>query len=590
MGRGRKPSAINELEGDPGKRSTLTPRPVLSLNQSALDSHDEWVRLVTGPDPPRIENPPAQVAGYDPLRDSADCCWDGAAAWKVVNFFPMCLQHTKAFDGPFILEQWQSDLLATLFGWKRANGTRRYREAFIAVPRKNGKTNLLAGLGIYLLEFDDVRGPEVYCAAYSREQASLLFDSSATMVQSNPRLNSQLKVIPSTKRIVSQRAWGFMRAIPAEAGSSHGFSASSVLFDELHTQTNHDLYDVLKTSMGARAKAAAKEGNGGPLFLSITTAGHDRNSLCWEVWQRAKRVRDGVDKDPYFLPVIYEIAEDADWRDESVWSAVNPNLDVSTSLEHLREEYQQANDSPNYENRFRNWYLNEWTQQAIRWLPMSDWDACAVALPQLDGEPCWCGLDMSTVKDVTAFVMAFPLGERVAIVPHFWIPEATAEQAERTDRVPYRRWSREGMITLTPGRDVKQDFVRRDINELREKYAIQEIAADRWNAAQLLTELERDDGFTVVKHGQGIASMSDPSKALERLVISHNLIHGGHPILRWMAGNVAIEKDAAENIKPTKAESTGRIDGIVAAIMAVGRATTSLPAGSFYESNSLEMG
>lgn len=581
-----KPVELRLLQGNPGGRPVDVES--FTVDADRLSSHDEWVRQWSSEDPPTLD-PPVNVAGYDPLRNSDGCWWDGAAAWKVVEFFPRCLSHTKGFDGPFVLEQWQKDILATLFGWKRDNGTRRYREAFIAVPRKNGKTNLVAGLGVYLLEFDGVRGPEVYCAAYSRDQAALLFDTSAAMVQSNPRLAANLKLIGSTKRIVSERHWGFLRAIPAETGSSHGFSASAVLFDELHTQTKRDLYDVLKTSQGSRAKAADKTGQGGPMFISITTAGWDRNSICYDVWTHARQVRDGIIDDPHFLPVIYETSDDEDWQDEDLWKRVNPNYGVSISEDFLYEESQRAASSPAYENTFRNWYLNQWTEQSVRWISMADWDACADELPNLEGEACWSGLDLSTVKDVTAFVMAFPLDGKMAIIPHFWIPEETATKAGRTDRVPYRVWEKQGLITLTPGSTVKQDFVRRDINALREKYSIIEIAADRWNAEKLLTELERDDGFTVVKHGQGIASMTNPCKEFERHVLSHNLIHGGNPILRWMASNVSVEVDAAENIKPTKSESHGRIDGIVAAIMAVGRAAMSVRPSSFYETNELEL-
>jgi phage terminase large subunit-like protein len=505
-------------------------------------------------------DPPQLVAGYDPLRDASDCRWDAEAAQRVLDFFPACLSHTKGFQGTFRLEPWQRDILATLYGWKRQDGTRRYREAFIAVPRKNGKTTLCAGIGIYHLACDGEQGPEVYCAASSRDQATLLFDPAAQMVRNNIRMKDALAIHETVKRIVDHRSGGFFRAIPAEAASSHGFNASAVIFDELHTQPSRDLYDVLKTSTGARKQ---------PLFLSITTAGFDRHSICWEVWDYARKVRDGIIEDPFFLPILYEFPEGADWTDRNLWRDVNPNLGVSLSNEYLEEAFARAQAIAAYENTFRNLHLNQWVEQATRWFSMEKWDEGDREVDIPFGAECWCGLDLSATTDISAFVMVFPVGDEFRVLSHFWIPGEAARARERRDRVPYSQWINEGWITATAGDSVDYEVIRRDINQLKEQYNIRQIAIDRWNANQLAHQLQADQ-FDVGFFGQGYASMSSPAKFLEAVIADGHLVHGGNPVLRWMASNVAIETDAAGNIKPSKKASTERIDGIVAMVMGLG--------------------
>jgi phage terminase large subunit-like protein len=514
-----------------------------------------------------IPQPPTNIAGYDPLRTAGDCTWDGVEAARAVDFFPSMLRHVegKLAGKPFLLEPWQSEYIATLFGWKRPDGTRRYRESLGAIPRKNGKTTLAAGIALYCLVCDNEAGAQVYSAAYSRDQASLVFSPAAKMANASPLLSKRLKVIDSTKRITYQATGSFYRAIPAEAANSHGFNAHCVVFDELHTQRDRDLYDVLKSSMGARRQ---------PLFVSITTAGYDRHSICFEVWNHARQIRDGILDNPYFLPLIYEMTEEEDWQDEATWARVNPNLGVSISWEFLREQAQNAKDSPAYENTFRNLYCNQWVEQAVRWLSMEKWRLGNEEVPDLSGRECWGGLDLSTTTDVSALVLAFPRDEGgFYLVPHFWIPKENARQRAHRDGVPYQIWAQKGLIHLTDGDVVDFDVIRRDINELRERYNIQEIAIDRWNAAQLTTQLT-GDGVVVCPFGQGYASMSPAAKQFEKHVIEGTLQHSGNEVLAWMAANVAIERDAAGNIKPSKKVSTERIDGIVAAVMAVGRAAT----------------
>lgn len=512
-----------------------------------------------------LRRPPAAVAGYDPRRDSGDCVWDAAAARQAVDFFPKFLSHHKGQRGPFKLERWQKEIVGTLFGWKRSNGTRRYRESLIAVPRKNGKTHLGAGLALFLLLCDREPGAEVYSAAYSREQASLVYQAAVGMVRGSAALSEYCSIVDSGRKIFARQLDGRYTALPAESAAAHGYNPSAVIFDELHTQRTRDLYDVLKTGTGARRQ---------PLFVSITTAGFDRHSVCWELWQYARQVRDGIIKDPGFLPVLYEAGDDADWKSPTVWHRTNPNLGVSVSEEFLREECERAKSLPSYENTFRNLYLNQWTEQVERWLSLEAWARGNEALPDLSDKPAWAGLDLSATADLTALCLAWKRADGgYYLLPHFWIPGEALKRRVHRDRVPYDVWAKAGLITLQAGREsIDHDLLVRGVERLLKTHRCRQIAIDRWNADHVANCLSRD-GFDVVKFGQGFASMSGPTKLFEQAVIDGKIQHGGHEVLAWNAANVAVSRDAAENKKPDKAKSTERIDGIVAAIMAVGLAS-----------------
>jgi phage terminase large subunit-like protein len=516
-----------------------------------------------------IPKPPINIAGYDPLRTAGDCIWDGVEAARAVDFFPENLRFVegKWAGQPFKLEKWQSDYIATLYGWKRPDKTRRYRESCLFIPRKNSKTTMAAGMALYGLTCDGETGAQVYTAAFSRDQASLIFSPAAKMVHNSPQLAKRLKVIDSVKRITYQQTGSFLRSIPADAANSHGFNAHQVFFDELHGQTKRDLYDVLKSSMGARRQ---------PLFVSMSTAGYDRHSICYEVWNMARQIRDGDLDNPYFLPCIYELPEGATWGDEDVWHKVNPNLGVSISLGFLREECQRAKDSPAYENTFRNLYLNQWCEQAVRWISMDKWHLGDDALPDLTGEPCWVGVDLSTTRDITALVAAFPRPDGgYYLLCRFWVPTENGRKRERMDGVPYLQWAKDKAngLTLTDGDAIDQGAIRAAVNDLASQYSVQEVAIDPWNAMPLLQALQ-GDGINAVEHRQGFASMANPTKEFDRLIVDGKIQHGNNPVLTWMAGNATVEIDAAENMKPSKKKSTERIDGIVAAVMAVGRAAT----------------
>ena len=520
---------------------------------------------------------PGLIPGYDPHATAAGAWFDPSSASLACEFFPRFLRHVEGDRAgtPFILEAWQQAIISNLFGWKKKDSrgrvVRRYREAFIYVPRKNGKTAISAGLCLFCLLCDGERGAQIYSAAAEREQAALLFRHAKGMVEQESRLSSRLRVYGSVgfRSIVKRddEASSY-KVLSADAETKHGASAHLVVIDELHAQPNRDLVDVLLTSTASEVRKQ-------PLIVYITTADFNRPSICNEKHDYACKVRDGIIHDPSFLPVVYEADNSEDWTDPRVWERVNPNLGVSVSRDYLERECQRARETPAYENTFRRLHLNQKTETDVRAIPMEQWDACAaepVSAADLEGQGCYGGLDLSTTTDLTAFVLVFPEdGGGYRVLPFFWLPAETARLRSRRDRVPYEDWARAGLVTLTEGNVIDYDVVRRDINRLNERFAIQAIARDRWNATQITTQLQ-GDGFAMTDFGQGFSSMTAPTKEVLKLVAEGKLYHGGHPVLRWMASNLSTEMDAAGNLKPSKKKSTERIDGVVSLIMAIGQA------------------
>lgn len=494
-----------------------------------------------------------------------------------VRFFERLLVHPK---GPqagqaFALERWQRKIIAEVFGTRdRRTGLRRYRRAYLELPRGSGKTTLAAGVALFLLLADNEPGAEIFGAAADREQARLAFDIAKAMVEDSPHLSKLVKIYRHSLVVESTRS--VYRVLSAEAYSKHGLNPHGIIFDELHAQPDRELYDVLNTAMGKRAQ---------PLMVMITTAGYDRNSICWQQHEYARQVAEGIIDDPTYYPAIFAAPLEADWTSPATWEIANPNWGVSVQPEFLRQECEVAKSTPAYQNTFRRLYLNQWVQQESRWIDMTAWDGCDGALPDLSGRRCYAGLDLASTTDIAALVLAF-LPERESeplyLLPFFWIPEDNAIERERRDRAPYLTWARQGHIEMTPGNVIDYAYIRRRLNELAETYQIAEVAYDPWNATQLSIQLQ-EDGIAMVEMRQGFASLSGPSKELLRLVLSGGVAHGGNPVLRWMADNVTAKTDPAGNVKPDKGRSTNKIDGIVAAVMAIGRASVGTNNSSVYE-------
>jgi phage terminase large subunit-like protein len=514
-------------------------------------------------------------------NSSSKFYFDKASAQRACDFFEKFLVHTKGewAGDSFKLLKWQKkEIIEPLFGWKKkTDDTRKFRTVFVEVPRKNGKSTLLGGLGLYLLFSDKEHGAEIYSCASDREQASIVFESAKSMVESSPELRKRCQIY--RKAITVESTGSSYKVLSADSFRLHGVNAHGVLFDEVHAQKNRDLWDVLTTSVGARRQ---------PIVFGITTAGiYDKTSICWELHDYAIKVRDGIIEDDSFLPVVYNSEKEDDWTDSKVWKKSNPSFGVSIKKEYLRQECERAKLVPAYQNTFRRLHLNQWTEQSTRWIDMNVWDECLQPIneAELVGLPCYAGIDLSSTTDMSAFSLVFPKpkGEFV-VLPFYWIPEENMTQRSLKDSAPYDAWVRDEFVYATSGNIIDYEFIRKKINELGERFNILEVATDRWNATHLITLLN-DDGFKAFPFGQGFASMSAPSKEFLNLVLSNKLIHGNNPVLRWNVSNVSVKQDASGNIKPDKSTSTSRIDGLVATIMALGRAIASDRANdSVYES------
>ena len=512
--------------------------------------------------------------------------YDKAKADRAVKFIEnLCHTKGKWAGERFWLLPWQEQLIRDIFGIVKPDGYRQFRTAFVEICKKVGKSELAAAVALYLLYADNEPSAEVYGAAADRQQASIVFDVARQMVEMSPALLKRSKLMTATKRIVNYGNSGYYQVLSAEVGGKHGFSVSGLVFDEIHTQPNRQLYDVLtKGSSDARQN---------PLHFIITTAGTDRHSIAYELHTKAVDILEGRRVDPTFYPVVYGLKDDEDWEDEANWYKVNPSLGYTVDIERLRDAYREAKQNPADEVTFKWLRLNMWVSSTVAWIP----DAIfmkgneEIDLAALEGRDCYGGLDLSSTGDITALVLMFPPrneDEKYILLPFFWVPEETIPQRVKAASVPYDIWERQGYLLSTEGNVIHYDFIEKFINDLAEKYHICEIAVDRWNATQMIQNLE-GDGFTMVPFGQGFASMSGPTKDFYRLLMEGQIIHGGHPVLRWMAGNVVVDTDPAGNIKVTKAKSKEKIDGIVAAIMALDRCIRNQtePQGSVYDERGL---
>jgi len=495
--------------------------------------------------------------------------WSKYQADQAVNFIQHHLRLTKGrwHGKKFKLLPWQEhNVIRPIFGTLKPDGNRKIKTVYVEVPKKNGKSPIGAAIALKLLVADEEMGAEIYNAAGDREQASIIFNIAMHMVEMDGALNQRLKILESTKRIKDRDKNGVYMVLSSEHYSKHGINASGIVFDELHAQPTRDLYDTLTFGVGSSREQ--------PLIVSFTTAGFNRNSICWEVHEYARKVKEGIVNDPTFLPVIYQAEDDADWTDESVWQKVNPSLGDILDIDDLRHECTEAQENPAKENLFRRFRLNQWVRQEVRYIPLAEWDKCGgnLQLEDYTGKIFYCGLDLASSIDITAFVMCTynePI-DKIVIFPYFWVPEDNVEERVRRDKVPYDVWIKQGLLFTTPGNMIDYEFIRKFINDLQDKIYIEEIAYDRWGMLELAPKLE-NDGFKIVPFGQGMQSMNHGTKELLSLAKSQKIAHGGNPILRWMCDNVMIRIDAADSWKPDKAKSTERIDGIVALIMGLSR-------------------
>ena len=511
-----------------------------------------------------------KLKNYKPTKFMAKTSYydEDAADFAVAFIESLC--HTKGtWAGKhFELIDWQEQIIRDIFGVLKPNGYRQFNTAYIEIPKKQGKSELAAAVALLLTCGDGEERAEVYGCAADRNQAKIVFDVAVDMVKFCPALSRRVKILESQKKLIYKPTNSSYQVLSADVANKHGFNTHGVIFDELHTQPNRKLYDVMtQGSCDARMQ---------PLYFLITTAGNDTNSICYEIHQKAKDIEKGNKIDPTFYSVIYGADESEDWTDPKVWRKANPSLGITVAEDKVRAACESAQQNPGEENAFRQLRLNQWVKQSIRWMPMEKWDLCGgkIIEEELEGRVCYGGLDLSSTTDITAFSLVFPPiddEEEYIVLPYFWIPEDTLDLRVKRDHVPYDVWQRQGFLQTTEGNVVHYGYIEKFIEKLGEKFNIREIAFDRWGAVQMVQNLE-NMGFTVVPFGQGFKDMSPPTKELMKLTLEKKLRHGGHPILRWNMDNVFIKTDPAGNIKADKEKSTEKIDGVIATIMALDRA------------------
>lgn len=479
------------------------------------------------------------------------------------------------------LLDWQwLDVIGPIFGWRRKDGKRRFREAYVEIPKGNGKSFLCSGIALFMMIGDGRYGAETYCAAVDSKQAETVFKEAAKYVANSPVLRTRLRVISSTKRIIQTGKLGvavnMMRALSKESGAAEGLKAHALVNDELHRWRDRDFFGALRY---ATTKWDLSQNHDSPLMISITTAGGDRKGVGWEEHEKARKYVENIVIDGYedYYAVIYAAPNDADIYDPAVWAACNPSLGKSLEVEEMRSASRKAKDSKAEEIMFRRYRLNQWVQGSVdSWLPMKEWMECRPRLsPQeLLGRKCWGGLDLSSTSDLTAFVLAFPDEKGFHILPFIWCPEDRVIERTQRENVPYQTWVDMKLIETTPGNRVDYEFIQMRIGEIAKQYDIQDIGIDMGWQGEATLQILMKNGLNMVPFEQTIQVMSPAAKAFEILVATRELRHDGNPVLQWAAANCVAYTDINGNVKPHKKKSADKIDPIIAAIMAVYRATS----------------
>ena len=499
---------------------------------------------------------------YRDLDMALDRGWlfDRREAIRAIHFIE-CLKHTKGkwAGSRFRLEPWQQFVVWNIFGWKHADGTRRFRYTYIEIARKNGKTALAAGIALYMLFADGESRPEVYSAATIKDQAKICFSDAVAIVKATDLKNY---LTPFRNSIVYDLKGGTMKPLSSDYGTHDGLNPSCAIIDEFHAHKDSGMFDVLKSAFGARRQ---------PLMFIITTAGFNKAGACYAYRDNVIKVLRGVNEDDSLFGIIYTQDSKEEWDDPKMWSKSNPNLGVSLSSDYLADQVKDAKNRPEAVRNVQTKNFNLWVDAERTWILDEKWMECIGTTPreELKGCACWGGLDLSNVSDITAYVLLFHENDHFQLLPYFWIPEEKMQEKIRKENINYERWVAEGYVTVTPGNVIDYDFVKADILRIVADYDLQASAYDRWNSSQTIIDLQ-NEGMVCNPFGQGYGSMSAPTKEFEKMVLTGKIEHFGNPVLRWMLASTVVMTDPAGNIKPDKAKSMQKIDGIVASIMALG--------------------
>lgn len=507
--------------------------------------------------------------------------FDQAAGDRAVQFIEGYCKHGKGewAGKPLILATLQREIFSQIFGWMNADGTRRYRVAYVEVPRKFGKSTIAGGVGLYLTIADNEPGAEVYSSATKRDQAAICWKDAASMVRKSPELKRFVKVMRNN--ISCERMESKFEPLGADSSTLDGLNPHGNIVDELHAHKDRGVWDVLDTAMGARRQ---------PLTLAITTAGvYNQESIGWQTHDYATKVLEGTIEDDAFFAFIAAADEPPpdrpDWYfTEEAQLQANPGLGVSPKRKWLADQAAKARSTPTFYNTYLRLHLNVWTQQVTRWLKLERWnesdpapapgvDVRALALEhekKLHGLACFGGLDLSTKLDLTALSLVFDLDGLLYLVNRFWLPEATVAAYAQRGQKHYEAWAREGWITTTPGDVIDYDFIRDEVLALSKQFSLQELAFDPWGSTQLANQLT-GEGIKMVECRQGYKTMSEPSKDFEARTIAKKIRHANNPVMRFCVSNAVVTTDATGNIKPDKEKASGRIDGVVSTVMAMSR-------------------
>ena len=503
--------------------------------------------------------------------------FDEKAGARILRFFDFLRHSIGEYAGkPFVLSAWQQAYLWVLFGWKRADGLRRFRISYLEVARKNGKSSMASGIALYLLEGDGEQGAEIYSAATKRDQAKIVHGEAVRMVRASKALSSRITL--RADNMFDLKTNSKFEPLSSDYNSLDGLNIHGAIVDELHAHKTRDLWDVLETATGARRQ---------PLIFAITTAGVSRQSICREQHDYLEKVLDGSVEDDSYCGIIFTLDDNDAYEDDRVWVKANPNLGISAKYEDLQKKLIKAKEMPSELNAFLRLHMNVWTQAENRWIDPDAWALCSgrTEIERLRDEPCFGGLDLSSTTDLTALVLKFPrTGD---VLCWFWIPEDNIVLRERRDRVPFSAWVRGGYVETTPGNVIDYEYIKDRIRKVSKEFrGLKELGYDPYMATQIAIQLE-EEGYNVVPVRQGWVTMSPALKQLEKEYLGKELKHGDNPVLKWMAANLVVKQDSAGNYTPDKAHSIDRIDGIVALCVALSRQMNSRDVASIYESRGL---
>ena len=497
--------------------------------------------------------------------------FDEKDAKRYIDFIQnLNLWKSQWANKPVEVQGWQTFIIQVMLGWKRkSDNTRRFRKAYIEMARKNAKTTLAAMIGLAVLFIDNESGAQIYSAATKEEQAKIVVTDMAGIINATPGLKEYFTFRKSREgynRIIYNDTYSFVRPLGRDSDTQDGFDPFMGIIDEYHEHKTDGLVNVIESGMGARKE---------PLLMIITTAGFDKTKPCYSFRKSLTEILEGTITDETLFGVIYTLDADDDFKDKSVWLKSNPNLGVSVFPEFLETQLTDALNRSSKLGPFLTKNMNMWVDASRAWISTDKWREGIQEFNEddLTQYPCWIGLDLASVKDMTALVVMWEVGNKKYIKEHFFAPKKTAKLRGKTDGVDYELWAEQGYLILTDGaagEKTDYEYIKKVIHDYADKHKLQTVAFDKFNSSQLVSELI-DGGINMQAYSQSMPYMSYPTKQFEAHVLSNELTHTGNPVMEWMLRNVELRTDMNDNVKIDKGKSTNKVDGPVAAVMAMGQ-------------------